>query len=76
MSSFEPTLLGVFVLLISMAELNDLAQLVLVLVTIIYTLIKIYELIKKQKNEKDNQKKLKLGGRIESYHLRNGGIEQ
>ena len=56
MNSFEPTLLGVFVLLISMAELNDLAQLVLVLVTIIYTLIKIYELIKKQKNEKDNQK--------------------
>jgi len=54
MSSFEPTVLGVFVLLISMAELNDLAQLVLVLVTIIYTLIKIYELIKKQKNEKDN----------------------
>mgnify|MGYP001169234405 FL=1 len=54
MNSFEPTVLGVFVLLISMAELNDLAQLVLVLVTIIYTLIKIYELIKKQKNEKDN----------------------
>ena len=53
-NSVEPTVLGVFVLLISMAELNDLAQLVLVLVTIIYTLIKIYELIKKQKNEKDN----------------------
>ena len=54
MNSFEPTVLGVFVLLISMAELNDLAQLVLVLVTIIYTLIKIYELIKKQKNEENN----------------------
>ena len=46
MNSFEPTVLGVFVLLISMAELNDLAQLVLVLVTIIYTLIKIKILIR------------------------------
>jgi hypothetical protein len=49
MSSFEPTILGLFVLLISIANLNEVAQFMLIVVTIIYTGIKIYELLKKQK---------------------------
>jgi hypothetical protein len=53
MSSFEPTILGVFVLLISLANLNEGAQFLLIIVTIIYTGIKIYELLKNRKNEKN-----------------------
>lgn len=53
MSSFEPTILGVFVLLISMANLNQVAQFMLIVVTIIYTGIKIYELLKNRNNEKN-----------------------
>lgn len=44
---FEPTILGITVLVISVAEINELLQSVLFLATIIYTVIKVYQLLKK-----------------------------
>lgn len=47
-NSFEPTLLGMVALIISVAEVNAVLQSVLLLLTIIYTGYKILEIIKKQ----------------------------
>lgn len=44
---FEPTVLGITVLVISVAEINDMLQSILLLATIIYTVIKVYQLLKK-----------------------------
>lgn len=44
---FEPTILGITVLVISVAEINELLQSVLFLSTIVYTVIKVYQLLKK-----------------------------
>jgi hypothetical protein len=44
---FEPTILGITVLIISVAEINELLQSVLFLATIVYTVIKVYQLLKK-----------------------------
>lgn len=44
---FEPTVLGVTVLVISVAEINDMLQSILLLATIVYTVIKVYQLLKK-----------------------------
>lgn len=48
-NSFEPTLLGMVALLISIAEVNAFLQSILLLLTIVYTVYKILEIIKKQK---------------------------
>lgn len=47
-NSFEPTILGMVTLFISVAEVNAILQSVLLLLTIIYTGYKILEIIKKQ----------------------------
>jgi len=47
MSEFEPTLLGITVLIISIAEMNQVLQACVFLATLVYTIIKIYQLLKK-----------------------------
>lgn len=48
-NSFEPTILGMVALIISVAEVNAILQSILLLLTIIYTGYKILEIIKKNK---------------------------
>jgi hypothetical protein len=45
---FEPTLLGITVLVISVSEINEMLQSILLLATIIYTVIKVYQLLEKK----------------------------
>ena len=45
---FEPTILGTTVLVVSIAEINDGLQSLLFLATLVYTIIKIVQLIKKK----------------------------
>jgi len=49
MNNFEPTILGVLVFAISIAEINNVLQIVLLVMTIVYTGYKILELIDKRK---------------------------
>ena len=51
MNNFEPTILGVLVFAMSVAEINDVLQVVLLVMTIVYTGYKILELIDKRKND-------------------------
>jgi hypothetical protein len=44
---FEPTVLGITVLAISVVEINEVLQSILLLATIVYTIIKVYQLLKK-----------------------------
>ena len=44
---FEPTVLGITVLVISVDEINEVLQSILLLATIVYTVIKVYQLLKK-----------------------------
>lgn len=46
MQGFEPTLLGVAVYIITVAEINEVLQGLLIIATLVYTVIKIYQLIK------------------------------
>jgi len=47
MQGFEPTILGVAVYVITISELNEILQGLLIIATFIYTIIKIYQLLKK-----------------------------
>ena len=47
MSEFEPTVLGITVLIISIAEMNQVLQACVFLATLVYTIIKVYQLLKK-----------------------------
>jgi len=47
MNGFEPTLLGVYVYIITVAEINEALQGLLIIATLIYTIIKISQLLKK-----------------------------
>jgi|TARA_Y100000033_G_scaffold42345_1_gene43313 hypothetical protein len=46
MQGFEPTLLGVAVYVITIAEINAVLQGLLIIATLVYTIIKIYQLLK------------------------------
>ncbi len=46
MQGFEPTILGVAVYVITIAEINAVLQGLLIIATLIYTIIKIYQLLK------------------------------
>ncbi len=46
MQGFEPTLLGVAVYIITVAEINAVLQGLLIVATLVYTIIKIYQLLK------------------------------
>ncbi len=47
MQGFEPTILGVAVYVITISEINEILQGLLIIATFIYTIIKIYQLLKK-----------------------------
>jgi hypothetical protein len=48
---FDPTLLGVAVYIITVSDINEGLQTVLILATIIYTIIKINQLLRGQKKK-------------------------
>ena len=47
MSEFEPTVLGITCLMVSLAEMNQVLQACVFLATLVYTIIKVYQLLKK-----------------------------
>ena len=49
--NWEPTFLGVFVYIITIAEINEGLQELLIIATLIYTIIKINQLLKSQKKK-------------------------
>ena len=46
MNGFEPTILGVVTLVITIGEINSVLQGLLIIVTLVYTIIKIIQLLK------------------------------
>ena len=49
MNGFEPTILGVVTLVITIGEINSILQGLLIIATLVYTIIKIVQLLQKQK---------------------------
>jgi hypothetical protein len=47
MNGFEPTILGVAVYIITISEINEVLQGLLIIATLVYTVIKISQLLKK-----------------------------
>jgi len=47
MNGFEPTVLGISVYIITIAEINEVLQGLLIIATLVYTVIKISQLLKK-----------------------------
>ena len=47
MNGFEPTILGISVYIITIAQINEYLQGLLIIATLVYTVIKITQLIKK-----------------------------
>jgi len=47
MNGFEPTVLGISVYVITIAKINEYLQGLLIIATLVYTVIKIYQLITK-----------------------------
>jgi len=47
MNGFEPTVLGVAVYVITIANINEYLQGLLIIATLVYTIIKITQLLKK-----------------------------
>lgn len=48
MNGFEPTVLGVAVYIITISEINEVLQGLLIIATLVYTIIKIFQLIDKK----------------------------
>ena len=46
MQGFEPTVLGVAVYVITVSQINAILQGLLIIATLVYTIIKIYQLLK------------------------------
>ena len=65
MNSFEPTILGFSVLIITIAEINMGLQTLLIFATLVYTIIKIVQLLKGKNNDKNIQKNCRLAGENE-----------
>jgi len=49
MNGFEPTVLGISVYIITIAEINEALQGLLIIATLVYTIIKIVQLLKDKK---------------------------
>ena len=49
-NDFEPTIVGIVVFVLSLHQLNEVLQAVLLILTIVYTLFRIIELIDTRKN--------------------------
>ena len=47
MNGFEPTILGISVYIITIAKINEYLQGLLIIATLVYTVIKITQLLKK-----------------------------
>jgi hypothetical protein len=52
MTNFEPTILGIITLTLSITQLNEALQAALMVITITYTLFRIIELLDNKKNNK------------------------
>jgi hypothetical protein len=50
MNGFEPTILGVAVYIITIAQINEVLQGLLIIATLVYTIIKISQLLRNGKN--------------------------
>lgn len=48
--NWEPTFLGVFVYIITISQINEALQGLLIIATLVYTIIKIYQLIENGKD--------------------------
>ncbi len=48
MNGFEPTLLGVAVYVITVSQINEALQSLLIIATLVYTVIKIIQLLEKK----------------------------
>ena len=46
MEGFKPTIIGIGVYIISMSQVNEVLQALLIIATIVYTIIKIIQLLK------------------------------
>ena len=46
--SFKPTIIGIIVYIISMTQLNEVLQALLIIATLVYTVIKIIDLLNKK----------------------------
>ena len=53
MNGFEPTILGISVYIITIAQINEYLQGLLIVATLVYTVIKITQLLKKIKYGKN-----------------------
>ena len=49
MNGFEPTILGVLTLVITVSQINEVLQSLLIIATLVYTIIKIVQLLKDKK---------------------------
>lgn len=49
MNGFEPTILGVLTLVITVSQINEALQSLLIIATLVYTIIKIVQLLKDKK---------------------------
>jgi len=48
MEGFKPTIIGIGVYVVSMTQLNEALQALLIIATLVYTIIKIVQLLQKQ----------------------------
>lgn len=49
MNGFEPTILGVLTLIITISQINEALQSLLIIATLVYTIIKIVQLLNDKK---------------------------
>jgi len=52
MNGFTPTLIGIVVYIVSMTQINEALQALLIVATLVYTIIKIVQLLDKSFNKK------------------------
>lgn len=48
MEGFKPTIIGIGVYIVTMTQLNEVLQSLLIIATIVYTMIKIFDLLNKK----------------------------
>ena len=65
---FEPTLLGVAVYVITVSNINEGLQTVLIVATIVYTIIKINQLLKSQKRNNMVRILRYLANKLETFN--------
>lgn len=48
MEGFKPTIIGIGVYIVTMTQLNEVLQSLLIIATIVYTMLKIFDLLNKK----------------------------